>query len=109
MSYQDPGPPHNVHEWDIPALQTLTVDVRNVAYPFGWSVIPGAGGTVTHRGANADEPEDSDWLEPVDNAEISEATQAAESTPVAWLRWAADGAGAKVAITVAGNPRGTVA
>ena len=100
--YQDPGTPLATSEWTVPAGQTLALDLRNAGFPLGWSCIPAAGASVTHRGANAASPGDDDWLEPAENADITEATRSSEPEPVAWLRWAATGGSAKVAVTAIG-------
>ena len=106
--YQDPGPPVRVTEFSISAGETLEVDLRNAAFPLGWSCLPESGATVAHQGANAADPAATDWLDPAEHASITQATRSSEPDPVAWLRWSASGAGAKIAITAAGPVIGTI-
>ncbi|MCY4121867.1 MAG: hypothetical protein OXG72_13205 [Acidobacteria bacterium] len=75
------------------AGQTLTVDVRNLRVPFGWTLHPGNGASIDYY-FSLSRGEEPLWQQAATTQPITGTTSDMEDVPIAWMRFRQTGGAA---------------
>lgn len=100
MPYRDAGPLVIPHEIALASGESVALDARRMANPFGWEAETGAGAEVVHHYALSGRPAAQHWNTPQTNAMVAASTVAAasEGTASCFLRWASNGGGSVIRV-----------